>query len=110
MADPITIEDFRKVELKTGKVTEASPHPNADRLLVLKVDIGNGEVRQVVSGIRAHYDPALLVGKNVVVVTNLPAALLRGIESQGMILAASNDPTLSIVTTEKEMPAGSKVS
>ena len=69
-------------------MTAAEPHPNADRLLVLRVDVG-GEERQIVAGIRAHYDPATLVGRQVVVVANLEPATLRGVESQGMVLAAS---------------------
>jgi methionyl-tRNA synthetase len=70
-------------------VTAAEPHPNADRLLVLRVDLG-GEQRQIVAGIRAHYPPETLVGRQVVVVANLEPAMLRGVESQGMLLAASS--------------------
>lgn len=110
MADPITIEDFRKIELKVGKVVEATAHPNADRLYVLKVDVGGETQRQIVSGIRAHYEAAALVGKSVVVVTNLQPAMLRGVESQGMVLAASNDTLLALVSPEKELAVGSKVS
>ena len=92
----ITIEQFQTVELRVGTVKEAAPHPNADRLLVLKVDLGTEE-RQIVAGIRAHYDPAALVGTQVVVVANLEPAKLRGVESQGMLLAASADGTLAVV-------------
>src|SRR6476659_7915536 len=83
----ITIDDFKKVVLKVGKVVEASAHANANKLLVLKVDMGNGEVRQVVSGIKQWYTPEQLVGKSVVLVANLAPAVLRGVESQGMVLA-----------------------
>lgn len=110
MADPITIEDFRKVELKVGKVIEATAHPNADRLLVLKVDAGGGETKQVVAGIKAHYDPAALTGKTVILVANLQPAMLRGVESQGMVLAASNEQGLGVLTVDRELPPGSKVS
>ena len=84
----ITIDQFRELELKVATVTAAEPHPNADRLLVLRVDLG-GEQRQIVAGIRAHYAPETLVGRQVVVVANLEPAMLRGVESQGMLLAAS---------------------
>ena len=86
----IHIDEFRKVELRVGVVKSAEAHPNADKLLVLKVDIGSEE-RQIVAGIRAHYPPEELVGKQVVIVANLETAVLRGIESQGMVLAASSD-------------------
>ena len=105
----ITIDDFRKLEFKTGKVLECVPHSNADKLYVLKVDVG-GETRQIVSGIRAYYQAEELVGKTVVVVTNLQSAMLRGIESQGMVLAASGAGTVSLRTPGKEVPPGSKVS
>ena len=84
----ITIEQFGALELRVATVRSAEPHPNADRLLVLRVDLG-GEERQLVAGIRAHYTPEELVGKQIVVVTNLQPATLRGVESQGMLLAFS---------------------
>ena len=106
----VTIDDFRKLEFKTGKVIECVPHSNADKLYVLKVDVGGGETRQVVSGIRAYYQAEELVGKHVVVVMNLQSAMLRGIESQGMVLAASGAGTVSLLTPVREVPPGSKVS
>ena len=73
----ISIDDFRSVELRVATITAAAPHPNADRLVVLTIDVG-GEARQLVAGIRAHYEPESLVGKQVVVVANLqPATLPR---------------------------------
>jgi methionine--tRNA ligase beta chain len=104
----ITIEQFQTVELRVGTVKDAAPHPNADRLLVLKVDLGTEE-RQIVAGIRAHYDPAALVGTQVVVVANLEPAKLRGVESQGMLLAASADGTLAVVRPAAPVPAGAVV-
>src|SRR5262249_57456512 len=92
----ITIDQFRTVELKVGTVRAAEPHPKADRLLVLRVDVG-GEERQLVAGIRAHYDPAALVGRQVVVVANLEPAKLRGVESQGMVLAAADEANNRVV-------------
>jgi methionyl-tRNA synthetase len=106
----ITIDDFKKVVLKVGKVVEASAHANANKLLVLKVDLGNGEVRQVVSGIKQWYTPEQLVGKSVVVVANLAPAVLRGVESQGMVLAASSGDQVILLSPEKDAAPGSKVS
>ena len=104
----ITIEQFQQVELRVATVKTAEPHPNADRLLVLTVDLGTEE-RQIVAGIRAYYDPANLVGTQVVVVANLEPAKLRGVESQGMLLAASADGALAVVRPAAPMPAGAVV-
>jgi methionyl-tRNA synthetase len=104
----ITIDQFRTIELRVGVVKTAEPHPNADRLLVLRVDLG-GEERQIVAGIRASYDPATLVGRQVVVVANLEPAMLRGVESQGMVLAASAESGVVVVSPEKPVPVGAVV-
>jgi methionyl-tRNA synthetase len=109
-ASTITIDDFRKVQLKVGKVLECTEHPNANKLLVLKVDLGGGETRQIVSGIRQHYAAAQLVGKSVVVVANLAPAVLRGVESAGMLLAASSGEQVILVQPEKDSAPGSRVS
>lgn len=105
----INIEEFRKIELRIGVVKTAEAHPKADRLLVLKVDLGEEE-RQIVAGIRAHYQPEELVGKQVVIVANLEPAVLRGIESQGMLLAASDGERIVVLSPEKAIGAGAKVS
>jgi methionyl-tRNA synthetase len=105
----ITIEQFRQLELKVGTVTAAEPHPNADRLVVLRVDVGESEPRQIVAGIRAHYAPEALVGRQVVVVANLEPAKLRGVESQGMLLAASADDRVVLVRPDDAMPPGALV-
>ncbi|MGE5218351.1 MAG: methionine--tRNA ligase subunit beta [Chloroflexota bacterium] len=105
----ISIEDFRKVELKIATIKAAEPHPNADRLMVLQVDLGS-EQRQICAGIRSHYTPEELVGKQVVVVANLETAKLRGLESQGMLLAASDEGRVIVLTPEKSVLPGSKVS
>ena len=104
----IDIQDFAKVELKIAQVKEVSPVEGADRLLKLQIDIG-GEARQIVAGIAKHYIPDSLVGKKIVVVTNLKPAKLRGVESNGMLLAASSGESLSILTLDKDVPVGSKV-
>ena len=110
VTDMITFEDFLKVKLRVGRVVEASDHPNADKLLVLKVDIG-GEERQLCAGLKGHYEPEQLVGKNLVVVSNLAPRKMRGIESQGMLLAAStpDHSQVIIVTTDSDIAPGSAV-
>src|SRR5438045_1539850 len=107
---PITIEDFRKVELRVARVAAAEVHPKADRLLVLKLELG-AETRQVVSGIRGSYpDPQALVGKQVVIVANLEPAVIRGVESQGMILATQDEKGISVLNPDREVAPGSPVS
>jgi methionyl-tRNA synthetase len=104
----ITLEDFAKVELKIGKVLEATRVEGSNKLIVMKVD--TGEERQIVAGIGKAYSPEELVNKSIVVVTNLQPAKLMGVESQGMLLAASDDDgRLSILTIDREIRQGSKV-
>ena len=105
----VSINEFRGIELKVATIKKAEPHPNADKLLVLQVDLGSEE-RQIVAGIRGHYAPEELIGKQVVVVANLETARLRGLESQGMLLAASDGERIVILTPEKEIHPGAKVS
>ncbi len=105
----ISIEDFRKVELRVATIKSAEPHPNADRLMVLQVDLGDQQ-RQICAGIRGQYAPEDLLGKQIVVVANLETAKLRGLESEGMLLAASDDGRVIILTPEKSVAAGAKVS
>lgn len=105
----ITIDDFTKIELKVGTIIAAEKHPKADRLLVEQIDLGT-ETRQIVSGIAKTFEPKDVIGKKVVVVSNLKPVKLRGVESQGMILCASNDKDLDIVTILKDLPNGTKVS
>ncbi|MFC1807171.1 methionine--tRNA ligase subunit beta [Candidatus Omnitrophota bacterium] len=104
----VSYDDFRKIELKTAKILDCKEHPDADRLYVVNVDLGT-ETRQMVAGIRGHYTSDELVGKLVVVVTNLAPATIRGVESNGMILAASSEDSLSIVTLDKDLAIGSEV-
>ena len=105
----ISIDEFRKVELKVATIKSAEPHPNADKLMVLQIDLG-AEQRQICAGIRNQYAPEELVGKQIIVVANLETAKLRGLESQGMLLAASDEDRIIILTPEKPVQAGSKVS
>lgn len=106
----ITIDDFAKVDLRIGTITSAEPHPNADRLLVLKVDVGEPETRQLVAGIRSAYDVRTLVGQQIVVVANLKPAKLRGVESHGMLLAGKDETGLCVLAPGKRLLNGTKVS
>ncbi len=99
MADPITYDDFAKIDLKVAKVLEARPHPNADRLMLLQVEAGDGP-KQIVAGIRQHYTPEQFVGKLIVIVDNLAPAMLRGEASQGMLLAASSEAKVILLTPD----------
>ena len=96
----ITYDDFAKLELRTGKVVAAAKHPDADRLLVLQVDVGEEKPRQIVAGIAAKFTPEELVGRTLVVVANLAPAKLRGVESQGMLLAAGGPQLVDLVNVE----------
>jgi len=104
----ITIEDFRKLELKVAEIKEVIEHPNADRLYVITVDLGDKQ-KQIVAGIRGSYQKEELIGKQVVVADNLEPAVLRGVESQGMILAASDETGMAIVSPARAIKLGSIV-
>src|SRR5262245_48125057 len=105
----ISIDEFRKVELRVATIRSAEPHPNADKLMVLQIDLGS-EQRQICAGIRNHYATEDLIGRQIVVVANLETAKLRGLESQGMLLAASDEGRVILLMPEKTVEAGSKVS
>lgn len=109
MADPISYDDFAKLELRIARVLEARPHPNADKLLLLQVDVGDQQ-KQIVAGIKQHYAPDDLIGKLIVIVNNLEPAMLRGEASNGMLLAASSGDQVVLLTPDVPtcMP-GSKV-
>jgi methionyl-tRNA synthetase len=109
---PITFDDFAKVDLRVGKVIEVAEHPNADKLLVVKVDLGS-EQRTICAGIKAFYAPEALLGKNIILVANLEPRKMRGVESQGMLLAATVGSRealedVVVLTTDKDtVPPGS---
>ena len=104
----IGIDLFRQLDLRVAEILSVEPHPNADRLWVIKIRIGTEE-RQIVAGIRLFYTPEQLVGKKVVVVSNLEPATIRGVESQGMLLAASDQDKTVFLTPEKDIASGSVV-
>lgn len=106
----IAIDDFRKLQLRVARILEVAEHPNAQKLYVLKIDLGT-EQRQIVAGVKQYYpDPKVLVGKLIVVVANLQPATIRGVESNGMMLAASGGGTLAVLTPSADVPVGSSVS
>ena len=104
----VSIEDFAKLDLRVAEIKAAEPVPGADRLLKLTVSVGEEE-RQIVAGIAQHYTPDALVGKRIVVVANLKPAKLRGVLSEGMLLAASTEGSLGLVTVERDLPSGAQV-
>jgi len=88
----IAFDEFAKVDLRVAKILSCVPHPSADRLWKLQVDDGSGTPRQICAGIREHYTPEQLVGMSIIIVANLQPRVIRGEESRGMLLAASNVP------------------
>jgi methionyl-tRNA synthetase len=111
----IPFEDFIKLDLRVATVTACEPHPNADRLLKVQLDDGTPDGRQVCAGIKAWYEPADLVGKQVIIVANLEPRKIRGEMSQGMILAASelkdgDERDVIALTVDRPVSAGSGVS
>jgi methionyl-tRNA synthetase len=104
----ITIDRFFETDLRVARVLSAERIPNADRLLKLEIDLGT-ERRQLVAGIALSYAPESLVGKRIVVVANLEPARIRGVESQGMLLAADAGGRPVVVTFDEEVPPGTRV-
>jgi tRNA-binding protein len=99
MADLVPYDHFARLELRVARVLEARPHPNADRLLLLQVDVGDVQ-KQIVAGIRQHYTPEQLTGKLIVIVNNLEPAMLRGESSNGMLLAATSGEKVIVLTVD----------
>jgi len=104
----VAYEEFKKLELKVAKIQEVSAHPNADRLYVLKIDLGDCQ-KQIVAGIRNSYTSEDLLGKQVVVVNNLEPAVIRGVESQGMLLEAADEKGIAFISPQREVKVGSLV-
>jgi len=111
----VQYDDFVKLDLRVARIVAAEAHPNADKLVVLKVDMGGGQERQILAGIRQWYAPEQMVGKSIVLVANLAPRKMRGLESNGMLLAATvkeGDEYRDVVvlTPDREVPPGSPVS
>lgn len=105
----ITYDDFSKLDIRVGTVVSAEKIPDADRLLKLRVDIGEGEPRTLVAGIASFITPEEIVGKQIPILANLEHRTIRGIISEGMILAASAGESFSLLETGKNLPNGSIV-
>lgn len=105
----IKFQDFKQLELKIAKILKVEDHPNADKLYILTIDTGGVE-KTIVAGIKPHYKPEELVGRSVVVVDNLEPADIRGVVSNGMLLAAKDDKSLAILVPQREIKTGSPVS
>ena len=105
----ITYDDFKKVELKIARIIGAEEIAGAEKLLKLQIDLGNSEKRQIVAGIKKMYQAKDLLGKEIVVVTNLEPRVVMGVESNGMLLAASDEKGPVILIPEREVAPGSGV-
>lgn len=114
--DPIKYDDFAKVDLRVATITAAELHPNADRLLKLQLDDGTESGRQICAGIKGHYEPESLVGKQIIIVANLEPRTIRGEKSEGMLCAASDmsggeeERAVVLLGIDKPVPTGSIVS
>ncbi len=104
----ISYEDFKKLDIRVAKIKEVDDHPDADKLYVVKIDLGEEE-RQIVAGIKPYIEKEALIGKEVVVVLNIEPRKIRGIESNGMLLAAKDEENLAIVTLNREVKPGTIV-
>ena len=103
-----TYEEFRKIELKIARIKEVNDHPNADKLYIIIVEVGD-KTKQIIAGIKNYYKKEDLIGREIVLVDNLDPAVIRGVESNGMLLAASDDKGISIITPDREVALGSLV-
>jgi len=103
-----TYDDFSKLEIKVGTVVDVKDHPDADKLYVLTVDIGS-ETRQIVAGMKKYYEVEEIKGKQIAVIVNLDLAVIRGVESQGMLLAAEKGKKVVLLGVDKEIGNGARV-
>jgi methionyl-tRNA synthetase len=106
MNDVVSFEDFKKINIKIAKILSVEEHPDAERLYVLKIDIGEEQPCQIVAGIKTAYEKEELVGKKILVVANLQPAVIRGVESNGMLLAARVDDKPVVISPDKDIPVG----
>jgi len=110
MTDTLSIQDFSRLDLRVGRITEVADHPNADKLYVMQCDLGPDlGTRQLVAGLKPYMPPEALKDQLVVVVANLEPATLRGQRSEGMLLAAQDGQKVVILTTAEPVAAGSKI-
>ncbi len=104
----VSFEEFKKISIKVAQIKEVKDHPNADKLYLLTIDIG-GETKQIVAGIKPYYNPEELKGKKIIVIDNLEPALIRGIESEAMLLAAQDTSGLAVIVPDKDITIGALV-
>jgi len=104
----VTFEEFKRLEIKIAKILEVKDHPNADKLYVMVIDLGE-KTKQIVAGIESSYKKEDLIGRQIVVIDNLEPAVLRGQESQAMLLAAQDEQGVCIIRPEREVKLGSMV-
>ncbi len=109
MSDNISIDYFSKLDIRIGTIIEVSDHPNADKLYVFKVKFDFIPDKQIVAGIKPYYNKEELIGKQISVIINLEPAMLRGVESQGMLLAAGDGKNVVLLSPEKNISNFSKV-
>ena len=109
MPETISFADWQKLDIRIGTIKQAKPHPNADKLLILKIDEGKDSLRQLVAGIKDYYEPEELIGKQIVFLANLEPKELRGETSNGMILAAVEGDSLALLTVDKTIPNNAKI-
>ncbi len=107
--DYVTIDAFKKIHMRVGRIIEVLDHPKADKLYILRVNMGN-EIRTLVAGIKPWYKKEELKGKTIVVLVNLQPKEIRGVKSEGMLLAADDGKTVSILTVDKEVELGARIS
>lgn len=104
----LTLEEFKKMELIVARIKEVREHPNADKLYVMTIATGSGD-KQLVAGIRTSYGKDELVGRQIIVINNLEPAVIRGEESQGMLLAVGEPGNVALLKPDRETPEGSRV-
>ena len=104
----ITVDDFKKIELKVAKILEAERVEGSDKLIKMQLSLGEEE-RQVIGGIGKAYEPEQLIGREIIIVANLEPRSLMGLESQGMLLAASDENGIALLAPDKEVLPGSKI-
>jgi len=110
MEKTISLDDFKKLDLRIAKIIKAEKIEGSDKLLKLEIDLGY-EQRQILAGIAQFYEPEKLIGQEIIVLTNLQSRVIRGLESRGMLLAATDtDGTIAILRPDKELTPGSKIS
>ena len=110
LMEELDIQEFMKIDLRVGQIKAVKDHPNADKLYILLVDMGPLQSDfQLVSGLRQHYGKEDLLGKQVVVVRNLKPSVIRGVESNGMLLAAVHKGQIAVVSPDKKIEVGAKV-